>query len=341
MSRKHGYSVREIINDKIKIFFKLYTNFKKDTEKDHVISLSREINGLAKIFNKIKPDIVLVTGDRAEMFAATFAAVYMNIAVAHIQSGDLSGHIDGSVRHSITKLAHVHFSSCRDSANRVLKMGEQKWRVFNTGAPQIDDFFKPIKITNKKFENKYKIKLRKFFFVIIQHPILFEKDQSSDQILKTLKAVEKFDYQKILIYPNIDPGKDNIIKQIKRFEKKRNFIILKNIERDYFIYLLSKAKILIGNSSSGIIEASSFKLPVINIGNRQRGRLQSSNIVNVTHSEKFIFNTILKILKKKKLIKKLKKCRNPYGNGDSSKKIVHILKNIKINKKLLDKENTY
>ena len=104
---------------------------------------------------------------------------------------------------------------------------------------------------------------------------------------------------------------------------------------------LSKAKILIGNSSSGIIEASSFKLPVINIGNRQRGRLQSSNIVNVTHSERFIFNTILKILKKKKLIKKLKKCRNPYGNGDSSKKIVHILKNIKINKKLLDKENTY
>ena len=140
---------------------------------------------------------------------------------------------------------------------------------------------------------------------------------------------------------NIDSGNDNIIKQIKRFGKKKNFIILKSIERDYFIYLLSKAKILIGNSSSGIIEASSFKLPVINIGNRQRGRLQSSNIVNVTHSERFIFNTILKILKNKKLIKKLKKCRNPYGNGDSSKKIVHILKNIKINKKLLDKENTY
>ena len=109
LSRKHGYSVREIINDKIKIFSKLYTNFKKDSGKNHVISLSKEINGLAKIFNKIKPDIVLVTGDRAEMFAATFAAVYMNIAVAHIQSGDLSGHIDGSVRHSITKLAHVHF----------------------------------------------------------------------------------------------------------------------------------------------------------------------------------------------------------------------------------------
>ena len=111
-----------------------YTAIKKDNKVYHVKSLSSEISKLSTIYNKIKPSIVLVTGDRAEMFAAAFAAVYMGIPVAHIQAGDLSGHIDGSARHAITKISHLHFASCSDSRNRVLKMGEEKWRVFNTGA---------------------------------------------------------------------------------------------------------------------------------------------------------------------------------------------------------------
>ena len=132
LSKKHGYSVREIIHDKIKIFSKLYTKFEKDVGKYHVISLSREIKGLAKLFDQIRPDIVLVTGDRPEMFAAAFAAVYMNIAVAHIQSGDLSGHIDGSVRHAITKLAHERISfdnNCIRSFYNVLSRNCRCWNV--------------------------------------------------------------------------------------------------------------------------------------------------------------------------------------------------------------------
>mgnify|MGYP006089168325 FL=1 len=342
LSKKHGYSVKELLIDKIKIFKKIHTNIKSDSKTNHVKSLSTEIFELSGVLEKIKPDLLLVTGDRAEMFAAAFTAAYMGIPVAHIQAGDLSGHIDGSVRHAITKISHIHFASCKDSALRVKKLGEQSFRIFNTGAPQIDDFYNKKTKDIKYFEKKYKITFNKKIFLILYHPVLFEIVDAEKQIIQILDAVSEFnEYKKIIIYPNIDVGNSKIIKTFKKFNKKKDFQIFKNLNRDDFIFLLKKASILIGNSSCGILEASSFKLPVINIGNRQRGRLQSSNIINAKNSSKEIVLAINKALYDKSFLQKLKKCTNPYGNGKSSLKIVKILKKININKKLLDKINTY
>ena len=341
LSRKHGYSIKDIVNDKIPIYGKINTNFESDDEKKHIYSLSKEMNKLSFFFSKIKPDLLLVTGDRAEMFIAAITAAYMKIAVAHIQSGDLSGHIDGSVRHAITKISHLHFASCEDSKKRVLKLGEESWRVYNTGAPQIDDFNKPIKINFKDFNKKYKIKLEKKFVIIMQHPVLYDNVNSGHQIEQTLKAVEKFSFQKIIIYPNIDTGNNKIIKIIDKYKNQNNFIIFKNLKRDHFIFLLKNAEILIGNSSCGILEAASFKLPVINIGNRQKGRLQSKNILNAGYSSKEIMKAIKIIYKSKKYKKDLRKCKNLYGDGKSSERIVRILKKIRFNKSLLDKTNSY
>ena len=342
LSKKHGYSVKELLIDKIKIFKKIHTNIKSDSKTNHVKSLSTEIFKLSAVLEKIKPDLLLVTGDRAEMFAAAFTAAYMGIPIAHIQAGDLSGHIDGSVRHAITKISHIHFASCKDSALRVKKLGEQSFRIFNTGAPQIDDFYNKKTKDLKYFEKKYKITFNKKIFLILYHPVLFEIVDAEKQIIQILDAVSEFnEYKKIIIYPNIDVGNSKIIKTFKKFNKKKDFQIFKNLNRDDFIFLLKKASILIGNSSCGILEASSFKLPVINIGNRQRGRLQSSNIINTKNSSKEIILAINKALYDKNFLQKLKKCTNPYGNGKSSLKIVKILKKININKKLLDKINTY
>ena len=342
LSKKHGYSVKELLIDKIKIFKKIHTNIKSDSKTNHVKSLSTEIFELSAVLEKIKPDLLLVTGDRAEMFAAAFTAAYMGIPIAHIQAGDLSGHIDGSVRHAITKISHIHFASCKDSALRVKKLGEQSFRIFNTGAPQIDDFYNKKTKDLKYFEKKYKITFNKKIFLILYHPVLFEIVDAEKQIIQILDAVSEFnEYKKIIIYPNIDVGNSKIIKTFKKFNKKKDFQIFKNLNRDDFIFLLKKASILIGNSSCGILEASSFKLPVINIGNRQRGRLQSSNIINAKNSSKEIILAINKALYNKNFLQKLKKCTNPYGNGKSSLKIVKILKKININKKLLDKINTY
>ena len=192
----------------------------------------------------------------------------------------MSGHIDGSIRHAITKISHLHFASCEDSKNRVLKMGEEKWRVFNTGAPQLDDFNRPNKIKIGDFNKKFKMKIQKDFIIVMQHPVLYENIDAGSQIEKTLIALENLPIQKIIIYPNIDTGNNKIIKIIEKYKNKKNFNIFKNLNRDYFIFLLRNANILIGNSSCGILEAASFKLPVINIGSRQKGRLQSKNIIN-------------------------------------------------------------
>ena len=341
LSKKHGYSVKDIIADKIPIYKKINTNFESDDEKKHIFSLSKEMVNLSISYNKIKPDLVLVTGDRAEMFVAALTAVYMKIAVAHIQSGDLSGHIDGSIRHAITKISHLHFASCQDSKKRVLKMGEEKWRVYNTGAPQLDDFNLPSKIGINNLNKKLKTKIEKEFIIVMQHPVLYENIDSGLQIEKTLKALEKLPMQKIVIYPNIDTGNNKIIKIIEKYKDKKKFKIFKNLKREHFIFLLRNARILVGNSSCGILEAASFKLPVINIGNRQKGRLQSKNIINTGYSSKEIIKAIKVIQKSKKYKKDLSKCKNLYGDGKSSIRIVNILKKMKYNKKLLDKTNSY
>ena len=221
LSKKHGYSIQDIIKDKIPIYKKINTNFKTDNEKKHIFSLSKEMLKLSVLFDKIKPDLVLVTGDRAEMFIAAITAAYMKIAIAHIQSGDLSGHIDGSIRHAITKISHLHFASCADSKKRVLKMGEQKWRVFNTGAPQLDDFSLHNKININDFNKYYNIKLSDKFIIIMQHPVLYENKDAGFQIEQTLKAVENLQIQKIIIYPNIDTGNNKIIKLINKYKKKK------------------------------------------------------------------------------------------------------------------------
>lgn len=342
LSKKHGYSVNEILKDKISIFKKFKMNYSKiDNHVSFVKSLSTEMQKFSQILAKLKPDILVVTGDRAEMFIAAISAVYMNIPVAHIQAGDLSGHIDGSVRHAITKISHIHFASCQDSAQRVLKMGEQKWRVFNVGAPQLDELREVKRNNNELILSKLNIDQKDNFFLVIFHPVLYNLKSASKQINIILKSVKKYNYKKIIIYPNIDTGNKRIIDIINKFRKKKNYKIIKNLNREEFLILLKKASILIGNSSAGILEAPTFKTPVLNLGSRQRGRMQANNVVNCDFDEKKIIKSINFILNDKNFKKKLKKCKNPYGQGKSSKKIIRILKNIKINRKLLDKEMTY
>ena len=342
LSKKHGYSVNEILKDKIKIYKRFKMNFSKtDNHVSFVKSLSTEMRKFSQILANIKPDILVVTGDRAEMFIATISAVYMGIPVAHIQAGDLSGHIDGSARHAITKISHLHFASCKDSAQRVLKLGEQRWRVFDVGAPQLDELIEIKKNNNKLLLNKINIDLKESFFLIIFHPVLYDTNSASQQINKILKSVEKYSNKKIIIYPNIDTGNTRIINIINKFRTKKNYKIIKNLNRTDFLILLKHASILIGNSSAGILEAPTFKIPVLNIGNRQRGRIQANNIINCDFDERKITKSINYILNNKNFKKNLKKCKNPYGQGKSSEKIIKILKSIKINKKLLDKEMTY
>jgi len=339
--KEYGYSVKEIEKDGFPVTARVEMMVGGDTPSAWVKSLGVEMQGLAQVFSMLAPDLVLVTGDRGEMFAAAAAAAYMNIPVAHIQAGDVSGHIDGSARHAITKFSHIHFSACEDSAVRVRKMGEEPWRIFNVGAPQLDEIVQGKKVSRNVLQKIFKLDFDLSSLLVIQHPVLVEHDQAFEQMVETMEAVKALGLQTVVIYPNVDAGGERTIAAIKQYEYLPFVCTFKNIERKAFLSLLGEVSSVVGNSSCGILEAPSFKLPAINIGNRQRGRMQAVNVINAGHSREQIARAIQKALHDARYKKKLETCVNPYGDGHSSERIVKVLREIEIDAKLLDKQITY
>lgn len=303
-------------------------------------ALGLGINGFAQVYEAAKPDIILLSGDRVETFGCCVAAAYMGIPIAHIQAGDKSGHIDDSARHAIGKFSHIHLASCQDSVDRLISMGEQEFRVFNVGAPQLDN------IENYNFKSEsteidgQEIDLSKPYILMVQHPVMAEIDNASEQIKETIKACKKSNLQTFIIYPNSDLGYKQIVDEINNTNSS-NFTILKNVERDAYLKLLANCSVLVGNSSSGILEAPSFRVPVINIGNRQRGRPQAQNIINCEFDSESIWSKIKFALEDIKYKESLQDVINLYGDGKSSKRICKILSSIEINRLLIDKECTY
>ena len=339
--KQYGYSINEILGDKVPIAAQIDMMIGGDSPASYAKSLGVEMQGLVQTFEMLKPDIVLVTGDRGEMFIACATAAYMNIPVAHIQSGDVSGHIDGAARHAMTKLAHIHLPACEDSAKRVENMGEELWRIHNVGAPQLDEIVQGEKLRKTEMEKIFSLDFENPVILVLQHPVLVENDRAADQMQATLQAVKESEHQAIVIYPNVDAGNESIIKMIEDYGKGEHIQIEHNMKRSVFISLLTHVSVLVGNSSCGILEAPSLKLPAVNIGNRQRGRMQACNVINCGYDKNDIKQSIQKALHDDAFCKDLQGCVNPYGDGDSSERIVDILRSVEINEKLLDKLITY
>ena len=335
---KFGNSIDEIEDEDFKLHI-INQTFKEDSPEAMSIFVGKLIVELTQLISKIKPDIILLLGDRGEMLAGAIVGSYLQIPVAQIHGGDISSTVDDDVRHAITKLSNIHLAATDKSASRILQMGESPKTVFTVGAPGLDSI-----LDNKKNQDinelKEKYNIKKDFAIILQHPVSLEIDQAKDQIKKTLDAVLATDLQVILIYPNADAGGRAMIEVIDEVNNQINndniFKTYKNIPHNDFIGLLSIASVLIGNSSSGMIESSSFKLPVINIGSRQAGREKSTNVIDLDYDT----NEILKAIKKtqsEEFRNSLNNCVNPYGEGKAYEKISNILKTIELNDDLLNK----
>ncbi len=323
LDKKLGVGLNVFRKNNIKVTNK--AKFLSSTSKKNSwpINLGRAIVEYSKQISKIKPDLIILTGDRIETLAACVTATYLNIPIAHIQAGDKSGHVDDIARAAIAKMAHIHFASCADSAKRLKKWGEQNNRIFNVGAPQLDDI--------SKFLKKKRIPQKKKSIIIIFHPVLDEISEYKKNITNLFKSILKFDYNYRWIYPNNDFGYKILIKFFRSYNARKKVQIIKNLDRDEFLDLMLNSDAMIGNSSSGIIEAPSFKLPVINIGNRQHMRPQAKNIVNSSYNEKDITKKIKLIFNNKNFVKKNKTTDNLYYKKNSSEQILKILK--KLNKK--------
>jgi UDP-hydrolysing UDP-N-acetyl-D-glucosamine 2-epimerase len=304
-------------------------------------SVGKAICGFSRIFARIKPDIVVVLGDRGEMLAAAIAANYLNIPVAHIHGGEVSGHIDGILRHAITKLSQLHFPTTKAAKERLCRMGEDPRHIFMVGAPALDRVLYQTLPNKTELRKKYRIDEMRPLAILAQHPVSAESEKAAKQIEITIKALRKMRMQILIVYPNADAGGRSMIKVIKRYENFPGVRSYKSIPHKEYLGLMRFASVLVGNSSSGIIEAPSFKLAVINIGARQLGREQSMNVINVDHNEQRIKLALKRVLYDKDFKRRLRNCKNPYGDGHAGKRIARILGNAEVGLKLLNKRMTY
>ena len=325
LEKSFGINLKQFKKDGIHINYKVPFKSPNKNKSSWSLRLGESIKKFSKKLEVINPNLVIVTGDRIETVAMTLAASYMNIPIAHIQAGDKSGHIDDISRSAIAKYSHIHFSSCKDSSNRLINWGEEKLRIFEYGAPQLDDIASKIK----------KNYIKENFFIVLFHPVLSEIKDLNYQMDNLIEALKKFKNKIYWIYPNNDFGFQLILKKLKK-KNIDNIKIIKNLDRNNFINLLAKCKILIGNSSCGIIEAPSFKLPVINIGSRQDGRPKSKNILNCSYCSKDIFQKINLALTKK-FQYKCKKIKNIYYKKNSGHRVYKMLNGLNHNSSLLKK----
>jgi GDP/UDP-N,N'-diacetylbacillosamine 2-epimerase (hydrolysing) len=334
--KKHGSTINEIKLDGFKINAKIKINPKDDDMFSSSIELGKSVIEFSKIFKKFKPDINIILGDRDEMLASTIAASHMNIISAHIAGGDISGGLDEYNRHAITKLSNIHFTATKTSKERIIRMGENPNLVFNVGSLSIDQIIKE-KITSRKdLEKKYGLQFTNNEILLLQHPVTTEVEKTENQIKDSLNALIKTKKPILAIAPNMDPGNKVIFENLEKAVKKHKKIkYLQNVPRTDYLGFLQNCRILIGNSSSGIIESTMFNIQIINLGIRQSRREKENSIIDIKKpTSKKIFNEIIKIFKSEIYEEKNK----IYGNGNTAKKIQKYLENIPLNKKLIQKQ---
>jgi GDP/UDP-N,N'-diacetylbacillosamine 2-epimerase (hydrolysing) len=338
--KQYGNSIQEIIDDGFHVD-KTVPMFTGDynTPVGMAKAAARCTHGIADVLQKCNPDLVLLTVDRVETLAAALAVSLMNFPIAHIQGGEVTGTIDESIRHAVTKLSHIHFPATEDAAERIIRMGEDSNMVFQVGCPYIDIIKSIEKKTKDDLAKQYGFIANKDLIIFTQHPVTTEFGSSTHQISTTLKALSHFsDCQVIAFSSNTDAGGREIIEKVK---KEKNFLHIPNMISSDFLSLMSIADVMVGNSSAAIREAPSFQLPAVNIGSRQQGRLRAKNVIDVPHDENQIIEAINIALYDKDFLKTAKLAKNPYGKGNSAMKIVDILESIEINQNLLQKKIAY
>ena len=343
LSHEFGYTVQEIEKDGFKIDAKVDMLLSSDTLGAMAKSMGLGIIGMTQAWEQLKPDIILVLGDRVEPLAAAIAGAYMNIPVAHIHGGDacVGGNIDDANRYAITKFAHIHFPATKKSAERILKMGEEEWRVHTVGSSALDVILNESLLPAEIMAKKLDLDLSQPLILLVQHSVTTQVDEAPKQIRETLEAVVEVGYPAVLLYPNSDAGGRKMIEVIKEFGKYPFIKIFKSLPRKEYLSLMKIASIMVGNSSSGIVEAPSFGLPVVNIGIRQEGRERGRNIIDVKHNKSEIVKAIKGAFTDNIFLAEVKKCESPYGDGKTGPRIARILSEIEITPQLIQKKITY
>jgi len=344
LSDAYGYTVDEIQKDGFVIADFIESLINSDQDSARVKGMGIQLQGLVQTVLRVKPDWLLVLGDREESMTTALVGAYMNIPVAHVAGGDrVVGNVDDQIRHAVTKLVHLHFATNIESADRIIKLGEQPFRVHNVGNPGLDRLLSVPELSATELSQRlgFQIGDDEPLLVVIQHVISTEIDDAYFQMKQTMEAVAELGLKTVLSYPNTDAGGQQMIRAIREFKSLPNLYTAKNIPRLEFVNLFRRASCLVGNSSAGILEAPILKLPVVNVGNRQKGRLHAENVTFVPHEKTCIISAVQRAVFDPKYREEVSNCSNPYGNGQSANKIAELLAITEINDKLLIKDITF
>lgn len=343
LSKSFGLTVREIENDGFPIEERIENLIDSDSGGGRVKGAAVQLLSLVDAFIRVRPDIVVAPFDREEAMTVALAGSYLNIPVAHLGAGDkVIGNVDDYIRHAVTKLAHLHFTATEKNRRRVIRMGEEAWRVHCVGNMGIDKYRMVKSMSKDDLSKRLQIDMNKRpILVLIFNPLSSEIEQAGNQMEIIMGVIDRLKYQTIIIRPNSDAGSRDIVRVIEKHGQGKLIRIFNNLSKEIFVNLMRQCDALIGNSSCGILEAPFLKLPVVNIGGRQKEREHADNVLFVDFHDENIEKAIKKVVDNGKFKRRLKSSHNPYGDGHVSEKIVKVLSTIKLDKKLLQKKITY
>lgn len=329
LSPKFGMTINEIEKDGFLDTEKIDMLIDSDCKSSIPKSMGLFMIQFSQVLERLKPDIVFVLGDRYEIFSAATCALMMNIKIAHMHGGESTkGAIDDQIRHAITKMATFHFVATNKYRDVVINMKTDSKNVFNVGSTSVENIKNTKLLSLEEISKNLNIKLNKQIFLITFHPVTLDSENQKKQIDSLIGALTAFDAIFIITGANADFGGDIINRTWDQFKnKKEDTYIFKSLGMLNYLSMCKYAKVMIGNSSSGIIESPQFKLPTVNIGKRQEGRIRCENIIDVDYSTESIQNGISKALSKE-FTESIKNIENPYGDGNTSDQIIKILENI-------------
>ena len=330
-------SLAAVREDRIGMLHELETMTGEDSAEAMAASIGRAIVGMSRIFAETAPDIVLLQGDRGEMLAGAIAAAHMNIPVVHMSGGDVSGSIDDSVRNAISKFASFHLTNCAPSTERLVATGEQPARIAEVGEPGLDELLRTDFVPLEALAAELGLPPGEKFIIATLHPVTDEADQAGAQMQALIDALEEAGLVTVFTYPNADAGGGAMREVLEAARGKPFLRIVANLGSRRYLSLLRHAAAVVGNSSSGLNDTPTLKIPAVNIGSRQLGRLRADNVVDIGFDKESIVKAIRFVLENAGYRARLAQCCNPYGDGHAAERTVDILKRLILDHALIAK----
>jgi UDP-hydrolysing UDP-N-acetyl-D-glucosamine 2-epimerase len=339
LSPEFGRTIREIEKGGFKIDGRIECLLSSDTDVGMAKTIGLAALSLSDLLGEMRPDLLLLIADRYEMLAPASVALALRIPVAHIEGGEISeGAIDDAVRNALTMMSHIHFTSTLGARDRVIAMGEEEWRVHCAGAPSLDHLRRQTLFTRVQLEPRLELDLNQPTFLVAFHPLTIARD-TLEEADTFFAALETFPEQLLFCYPNADAGSRTLIERTRSFlASPRHGRVFINLDSLTYWSLLSQVDLLLGNSSSGIMESASFALPTVNIGLRQQGRERARNVVDTAADVRSIQDAV-RLARSSEFRESLRRITNPYGDGFASEKIVRVLTTVPLTRELLMKRH--